>query len=83
MTPDSIVTPILNAEVGTVKARADNDLVALGPHPLDGAQGDDLAGSLAPALLGGPFAVPGEDLAVGLRLEPLDKVAVVIEARAE
>ena len=40
MTPDSIVTPILNAEVGAVEARADDDLVALGPHPLDGAQGD-------------------------------------------
>ena len=77
------VTPILNAEVGAVEARADDDLVALGPHPLDGAQGDDLAGSLAPALLRGPFAVPGEDLAVGLRLEPLNHVAVVIEARAE
>ena len=41
------------------------------------------ARSLAPALLRGPFAVPGEDLAVGLRLEPLNHVAVVIEARAE
>ena len=45
------IPPILNAEGGAVDARADDDLVALGPHPLDGAQGDDLAGSLAPALL--------------------------------
>ena len=39
--------------------------------------------ALPPPLLRGPFAVPGEDLAVGLRLEPLNHVAVVIEARAE
>ena len=45
------IPPILNAEGGAVDARADDDLVALGPHPLDGAQGDDLAGSLAPAPL--------------------------------
>ena len=30
-----------------------------------------------------PLPCPGEDLAVGLRLEPLYHVAVVIEARAE
>ena len=77
------ITPILNAEGGAVDARADDDLAALGPHPLDGAQGGDLAGSLAPALLRRPVAAAGADLAVGFRLEPLDKVAVVIEARAE
>ena len=77
------IPPILNAEGGAVDARADDDLVALGPHPLDGAQGDDLAGSLAPALLRRPIAPPGADLAVGFRLEPLNHVTVVIEARAE
>ena len=68
MTPNSIFAPILNAEGGAVDARADDDLVALGPHPLDGAQGDDLAGSLAPALLRRPVAAPGTDLTVGFRL---------------
>ena len=34
------IPPILNAEGGAVDAGADDDLVALGPHPLDGAQGD-------------------------------------------
>ena len=77
------ITPILNAEGGAVDARADDDLVALGPHPLDGAQGGDLAGSLAPALLRRPVAGAGADLTVGLRLEPLDMVALVIKARAE
>ena len=75
------IIPILHAEGGAVDARADDDLVPLGPHPLDSAQGDDLAGSLAPALFRRPVAAQGADLTVDLRLEPLDKVAVVIEAR--
>ena len=75
--------PELGSGVPQVDAGADDDLVAFGPHPLDGACARDGGARLAPALPRGPLGLDGFDLAGCERAIALDHVAVVIEASPE
>ena len=64
-------------------AGAEDNPVPLGPHPLGDAQGHDLAGLLAPALLRLPVVAAGPDVAGCERLGPLYEIALIVEAVAE
>ena len=64
-------------------AGAEDNPVPLGPHPLGDAQGHDLAGLLAPALLRLPVVAAGADVAGCERLGPLYEIALIVEAVAE
>ena len=64
-------------------AGAEDNPVPLGPHPLGDAQGYDLAGLLAPALLRLAVVAAGPDVAGCERLGPLYERALIVEAVAE
>ena len=75
--------PVLDAGARQLQRRADDDLVAFGPHLLDGAQARDGAPRLAATLAPGPLGLDGADLAVGEGPVFFDDVALVVEAAPE
>ena len=75
--------PVLDPAVADAEARADDDLVAPGPHLLHLLQGSEDALRRAPTAAFRRVGVDGPDVAVEHRLEALDDVARVGETEAD
>ena len=73
--------PVLDPAIAEVETGADDDLVAPGPHLLHLLQGGEGALRRAPAAALRRLGLDGPDVAVEHRLEALDDVTRVGEAR--